>query len=57
MLLINNSNDLLDLAVGSGLAVAGALAIVAGAWWSMGDERNRGLPDPPVELRPAPPAA
>jgi hypothetical protein len=50
-------NDLLDLAVGSGLAVAGALGVAAGSWWSIGDERNRGVPEVPVEVRPAPPAA
>jgi hypothetical protein len=39
------------------LALAGAAAVAAGAWWSIGDERNRGVPTPPVEVRPAPPAA
>jgi hypothetical protein len=38
------------------LALAGAAAITAGAWWSIGDERNRGVPAAPVEARPAPPA-
>jgi hypothetical protein len=50
-------NDLLDLAVGSWLGLVGALAVAAGAWWSMADERNRRAPEVPVEVRPAPPAA
>jgi hypothetical protein len=50
-------NDLLDLAVGSWLGLVGALALAAGCWWSLADERNRGVPDVPVEVRPAPPAA
>jgi hypothetical protein len=50
-------NELLDLGPGVWLALAGAAAVAAGAWWSIGDERNRGVPTPPVEVRPAPPAA
>lgn len=50
-------NELLDLGPGVWLALAGAAAVAAGAWWSIGDERNRGVPAPPVEVRPAPPAA
>jgi hypothetical protein len=49
-------NELLDLGPGAWLALAGALAVAAGAWWSLGDERNRGVPAVPVEPRPAPPA-
>jgi hypothetical protein len=50
-------NELFDLGPGVWLALAGAAAVTAGAWWSIGDERNRGVPAPPVEARPAPPAA
>ena len=50
-------NELLDLGPGVWLALAGAAAVAAGAWWSIGDERNRGVPAPPVEVRPAPPEA
>jgi hypothetical protein len=50
-------NELLDLGPGVWLALAGAAAVAAGAWWSLGDERNRGVPAPSVEARPAPPAA
>jgi hypothetical protein len=31
--------------------------MTAGAWWSIGDERNRGVEPVPVEVRPTPPAA
>jgi hypothetical protein len=44
------------LSAGTWVALAGALAVAAGAWWSLGDERNRGVPAAPVELRPTPPA-
>jgi uncharacterized membrane protein len=44
-------------AIGIWLALIGALGVGAGGWLSMGDERNRGVPEPPVEVRPAPPAA
>jgi hypothetical protein len=50
-------NELLDLAVGSGVALVGALAVAAGSWLSMADERNRGVPEVAVEVRPTPPAA
>jgi hypothetical protein len=50
-------NELLDLAVGSWLALLGALGVAAGSWLSMADEHNRGVPEVPVEVRPAPPAA
>ena len=50
-------NELLDPAIGGWLALAGALAMTAGAWWSIGDERNRGVEPIPVEVRPSPPAA
>jgi hypothetical protein len=50
-------NELLDPGAGVWIALAGALALAAGAWWSLGDERNRGVPAAPVEARPAPPGA
>jgi hypothetical protein len=50
-------NELLDLGVGSVLGLIGALGVAAGSWWSMADERNRGVPDVVAEVRPAPPAA
>jgi hypothetical protein len=46
-----------DRAIGIWLALLGAAGVGAGGWLSMGDERNRGVPEPPVEVRPAPPAA
>jgi hypothetical protein len=47
-----------DRGAGPWLALAGALGVAAGAWWSIRDERSRGTPVmPPVETRPAPPAA
>jgi drug/metabolite transporter (DMT)-like permease len=49
-------NDLLGPALGAWLSLAGALAVGAGAWMSLRDERNRGVPPVPVEVRPAPPA-
>jgi hypothetical protein len=48
-------NQFISLGAGVWIALAGALAVSAGAWWSLGDERNRGVPGVPVELRPAPP--
>jgi hypothetical protein len=33
----------------------GAIGLGAGAWSSLRDERNRGVPPVAVELRPAPP--
>jgi hypothetical protein len=50
-------NDLVGLCAGVWVGLAGALAVAAGAWWSLRDERNRGVPAGPVEARPAPPAA
>jgi uncharacterized membrane protein len=44
------------LAGGVWLALAGAVALVAGAWRAMADERNRNVPEPRVEVRSAPPA-
>jgi hypothetical protein len=45
-------------ATGGWLALAGALALVAGSWQSMRDERlSLYLPAEPSERRPAPPAA
>jgi uncharacterized membrane protein len=44
------------LAGGVWLALAGVIALTAGAWLAMGDERNRNVPEPRVEVRPAPPA-
>jgi uncharacterized membrane protein len=44
------------LAGGIWLALAGVVALTAGAWRAMADERNRNVPDPRVEVRPAPPA-
>jgi hypothetical protein len=46
-----------DRAIGIWLALLGAAGVGAGGWLSMGDERNRGVPEPPVDVRPAPPAA
>jgi hypothetical protein len=50
-------NELLDVAAGAWIALAAAAGLAAGCWRSIADERNRGVPDPPVEIRPAPPAA
>ena len=47
-------NDLLGPGAGAWLSLAGALAVATGAWLSIRDERNRGVPAPPVENRPAP---
>jgi hypothetical protein len=47
-------NEFISLCAGAWIALAGALAMTAGAWWSLGDERNRGVPGVPVEARPAP---
>jgi hypothetical protein len=44
-------NELLDVAAGAWLGLAGALGVAAGSWWSIKDERNRGVPPVPVELR------
>jgi hypothetical protein len=49
-------DELLDVAAGAWIALVAAAALTAGAWTSMADERNRGVPYPPVEDRPAPPA-
>jgi hypothetical protein len=51
------SNAVLDVAAGAWIALVAAAGVTAGAWLSIADERNRGVPDPPVEDRPAPPAA
>jgi hypothetical protein len=45
-----------DRAVGIWLALLAAAGVGAGGWRSVADERNRGVPEPPVEVRPAPPA-
>jgi hypothetical protein len=47
---------LLQLASAPWLGLVGALAVAAGAWWSLCDERNRGVPPAQVEVRPTPPA-
>jgi hypothetical protein len=49
-------DEFLDVAIGAWIALVGALAITAGAWSSMSDERNRGVEPVPVELRATPPA-
>ncbi len=47
--------EFVELRAGAWLALAAALAIVAGAWRSVASEYVRGLPpDPEPELRPAP---
>jgi uncharacterized membrane protein len=46
-----------DRAIGIWLALLGAAGVAAGGWRSIADERNRGVPERPVEARPAPPAA
>jgi hypothetical protein len=43
-------------AAGAWLALAGAVAILAGSWQSMRDERTSAYEPPEVETRPAPPA-
>jgi hypothetical protein len=48
-------NELVSLCAGIWVALAGVLAVTAGAWWSLRDERNRGVPAGPVEVRPTPP--
>jgi hypothetical protein len=48
-------NEFLDVAFGAWLGLAGAVGITAGGWWATADERNRGVPAPRVEVRPAPP--
>jgi hypothetical protein len=50
-------NALLDVAAGAWIGLVAAAALTAGAWMSIADERNRGVPEPSVETRPAPPAA
>jgi hypothetical protein len=50
-------NDLLGPGPGAWLSLAGALAVASGAWVSLRDERNRGVPAVPIEARPAPPAS
>jgi hypothetical protein len=47
-------NEFVDVAAGAWVALAGAIGVAAGCWLSMADERNRGVPPVPVELRPAP---
>ena len=44
------------LAIGAGVGLVSAVAMTAGAFWALKDERNRGVPMPSVEVRPAPPA-
>jgi hypothetical protein len=45
---------LLELGTGAWLGLVCALGVAAGAWWSLRDERNRGVPPASVEVRPAP---
>jgi hypothetical protein len=52
--LLDPPGESLGIAVGALLGLAGALGVAAGAWWSLSDERNRGVPPVPSELRPAP---
>jgi hypothetical protein len=49
-------NTLLGPGPGAWISLAGALAVAAGSWLSIRDERNRGVPAVPVEARPTPPA-
>jgi hypothetical protein len=42
------------LGAGAWLGLAGALGLLVGGWWSMGTETVRGVPQPDVEVRPAP---
>jgi peptidoglycan/LPS O-acetylase OafA/YrhL len=56
LLRIVDKPDTDGLAGGAWLGLLAAVALFAGAWWSMGDDRNRRVPEPHVELRPAPPA-
>jgi hypothetical protein len=44
-------------AAGAWIALLAAAGLLAAGWWSMAAERSRGAPQPPVEVRPAPPAA
>jgi peptidoglycan/LPS O-acetylase OafA/YrhL len=53
--IVDAPGDHLDLAVGAWLGLVGAIGLGAGAWSSLRDERNRGVPPVAVELRPAPP--
>jgi hypothetical protein len=46
-----------SLGAGAWLGLAGALGLLAGGWWSLATETVRGMPEPEVEVRPAPPAA
>jgi hypothetical protein len=48
-------NEFVEVAIGAWLGLAGAMGLVAGGWWATADERNRGVPAPRVEVRPAPP--
>jgi peptidoglycan/LPS O-acetylase OafA/YrhL len=59
VLLVVRIVDLPDtdgLAGGIWLGLAGVVALTVGAWRAMADERNRNVPEPRVEVRPAPPA-
>jgi hypothetical protein len=47
-------NQFLSVAAGAWVGLAGAAGLAAGCWWSLVDERNRGVPPVPSELRPAP---
>jgi hypothetical protein len=47
-------NQFLSVAAGAWVGLAGAVGLTAGCWWSIADERNRGVPPVPSELRPAP---
>jgi uncharacterized membrane protein len=49
------ANDAVAVSYGAWLALAGTVALTAGAWWATADERSRGVPAPHVEVRPAPP--
>ena len=44
------------LGLGAWLGLVGALALLAGGWWSLKAAHVRGVPGPEVEGRPAPPA-
>jgi hypothetical protein len=51
-------NEFITVRLGAWLGFAAVAAVLAGAWWSMADERPRLEPaGPEPELRPAPPAA
>jgi hypothetical protein len=52
--LLDAPGQLSGVAVGAWLGLLGAVGVAAGAWRSVADERNRGVPPVPSELRPAP---